>query len=175
MRLLLTLLMLLVPAVAQAQVVQVQQRIGCNLGRCKIGMGSGVAIGWEPTQAGCRKYYVLTVAHNAGVTERVRFDPRLNYGMSVITRSGINPAKVEQCDGSRFLLLLSFVETTGDKIPVLPISNRISQAGEPVTISGFSQSRQGQFGVRSLSLRSTGPRCFTVTSPFEQGESGGPV
>jgi hypothetical protein len=72
-------------------------------------------------------------------------------------------------------MLLSFVETSGEKIPVLPIANRIAQAGESVTISGFSQSRQGQFGVRSLSLRSTGPQCFTVTSPFEQGESGGPV
>jgi len=175
MRTLLILAIALIPAVAQAQVVQVQQRIGCNLGRCKVGIGSGVAIGWEPTQAGCRKYYVLTVAHNAGVQERHRFDPRLNYGMSVATRSGLHQAKIEQCDGARFLMLLSFVETSGEKIPVLPIANRIAQAGESVTISGFSQSRQGQFSVRSLSLRSTGPQCFTVTSPFEQGESGGPV
>lgn len=172
--LILTMLLLAIPQIVSAQVVMVQQR-QCRMGACTIGIGSGVAIGWEPTRTGTRKYYVLTVAHNAGVYFKTRYNPRENYGMHVVTKSGTHPANIEQCSGPDFLMLLSFIETTGEKIPVLPIANRIPSAGEPVVIHGFSVKRTHQYGSRSLSLRSFGPEQITVNSPFEQGESGGPV
>lgn len=176
MRMLITLLLvLLTPSLVHAQFVQVRQRIGCNLGKCKIGIGSGVVIGWEPTQTGCRKYYVLTVAHNAGVFERTRFNPSQDYGVSIPTSSALVPAKIERCSGPDYLMLLSFVETTGEQIGVAKIANRIPDAGEPVVIHGFACDRDGRYGARNLQLRSVDSKLFTVTTAFRQGESGGPI
>lgn len=176
MRMLITLLLvLLTPSLVHAQFVQVHQRYGCNRGKCFIGTGSGVVIGWEPTKEGCRKYYVLTSAHNAGVYFKTQYNPAQNYGMFVPTRAGLAPAKIEKCSGREYLMLLSFVETSGEAIGVAPIANRIPDAGEPVTVHGFPDEQQCQYGARKLQLRSVDSDVYTITTSFKQGESGGPI
>lgn len=176
MRLLLTLLMFLVTAVAQAQVVQVQQRSCCLLGQCKIYTGSGVVINRTTLQNGDYEYEVLTVAHLTRLQWNQRFNPNSNYGLSVITPFGNIPARIKKYDGPGFLMLLSIIDSTRSAdIPAMRIANTIPSPGEPVEIHGFSHKTNGQYGVRSLMMRSVGPKTFTVTSPFEQGESGGPV
>lgn len=165
----------LTPGAVVGQVVMVQQRQGCLVGQCKVFAGSGVIVGRKVTPQHDYEYLVLTVPHNAGISTRRPFVPGASYGLSVVTSAGNAPATVVRVDERRFLMLITFRGAIRDEMQVMRIANAAPAAGSPVVIHGFSHTRSGQYGTRSLTLRTFGDDEFTTTSAFEQGESGGPV
>lgn len=162
------------PSLVLGQTIIVRQQV-CDRGRCRMFAGSGAVIQRQQSGNGVSKYFVITVAHNASVFALTQYNPAIHKGMSVVVDGVSYPAQIEKCSGRDYLMLLSFIETTGREIPVWPITERRPSAGTPVVIQGYSAKNNGQFAERSLVLRSYGPDTITVQSPFDQGESGGPV
>lgn len=157
-----------------AQVVQIVTPV-CGPVRCTVSIGSGVIIGRQAV-GDCRTYYILTVYHISGNRPNQLIRRGVDYKMTVIVQSGKYPAKIHSYNGERLLMLLTIQVPAGvPDMPVMPIADALPCAGDAVAIHGHSFRRNGGYGVRSVVLRTIGPTEFTITSPFEQGESGGPV
>lgn len=176
MRLLFAFLIAISPSLAQAQIVKLVRQ-ECGLLRCQQGYGSGVVVGRQTNQSGGTRYYVLTVAHMAG-DQKQRLLVRRGHDCKLFMHaaSGQWPTRVESINVDAMLMLLTCEVSAGvPAVPFLPVANRLPQAGEPVVIHGYSRYRNGQYGSRSLVLRSVSEDIFTTNSPFQEGESGGPV
>jgi len=99
-----------------------------------------------------------------------------DYQLVVETGAGRFPAKIHSYNGERLLMLISIdVPASLPELAVMPIADVLPSAGDAVEIHGHSHMRNGGYGVRSVVLRTVEPELFTITSPFQQGESGGPI
>lgn len=158
---------------AFGQVVQIVKP-ECGPLQCRVSIATGVIIGRRVGSP--YTYYILTVYHVTGNKPRQLVRRGDNYQLSIVTPSGRYPAKILSYNGERLLMLLSIdVPATAPELPVMPIANALPKAGDAVDIHGHSHRRNGGYGVRSVVLRSVSADVFTITSPFEQGESGGPI
>lgn len=156
-----------------AQVVQIVKPI-CGPVQCRVSIGSGVIIGRRV--GATYTYYVLTAYHLSGNKPRQLIRRGYDYQMTVVSAAGRYPAKIISYNGERLLMLLSIdVPATAPELPAMPIADVLPRAGDAVDIHGHSYVRNGAYGVRSVVLRTVSADVFTITSPFEQGESGGPL
>lgn len=125
-------------------------------------------------------YSILTAYHNSGnrwdAHQRQKIRRNVDYKLFVVAGGQRFPATIVSGNGDLLLMFLTCtIPGNIPAMPVMPISNVDPQAGQSVSILGYSYTRNGQYGQRSLTLRSVGPERFEVTSPFEEGESGGPI
>lgn len=180
MRWLLVLLALIVPVPASAQVVKIVKP-ECGPVKCRFYIGTGVIVGREPTaDQQFNQYWILTVHHVSGnrwdalVKQRIR--KNVNYNLFVVAGGARFPASIVNANGDLFLMLLTCkIPVHVPAMAVMPIATVDPQAGQAVAIHGHSYKRNGEYGQRSVTIRSYGPTRFEITSPFEEGESGGPI
>lgn len=177
------LCLLFAPHVASAQVVKITMPVQgkvCTPFFCKPvtqeGIGAGVIIGRSTNASGDSTYRILTVYHLTGNKPHQWLRRNHNYQLTVHTRVGRFPAKIVSYNGEMLLMLLSIEVPAGAaEMPCLPVADVLPNAGDPVSIYGFAFRRNGEYGGRSVILRSIDAGIFTVMSPFDQGESGGPL
>lgn len=178
MRMLVTLLLvLLTPSLVHAQVVKLVRQ-DCGLLGCSQSTGTGVIIGAFPESDGGYTYHILTAHHLCGpLNVRHLFRAGGDCKVSMISKvAGRYPTRIVCLDGQAMLMVLECRVPAGiPKLPACEVAERVPQAGESVNIHGFSYVRDCQYGVRSITLRMVSDTIFQTNSPFEQGESGGPI
>lgn len=153
----------------------------CGPVKCRFYLGTGVIVGREPTaDRQFNQYWILSVHHVSGnrwdalVKQRLRRD--VNYNLFVVAGGTRFPASIVSGNGELCLMLLTCkIPLQVPAMAVMPIATVDPQAGQAVVIHGHSYKRNGEYGQRSVTIRAYGQTRFEITSPFEEGESGGPI
>lgn len=153
----------------------------CGPLKCRFYLATGVIIGREPTpDRQFNQYWILTVHHVSGdrwdAKVKQHFRRNVDYNLFVVAGGTRFPASIVNSNGDLFLMLLTCkIPAHVPAMAVMPIATVDPQAGQAVAIHGHSYKRNGEYGQRSVTIRAYGPTQFEITSPFEEGESGGPV
>lgn len=161
------LLVGLLPSTLSAQIVQIQATSDCRLGKCSIQFGSGVMIGRQTDESRQKTvYHVITVPHVV----------RGASAVYIVSNTGRIPARVVNINEQAYLMLLSFdMPISAPALKLISIDGGIQPAGSDVLICGYPEREQGRYSQRSLVLKSFSEDMFETTSPFQLGESGGPI